>query len=126
MITKRQFREIIDRCPDGFTVSFIKWSHTENGLCLGRDICGVEEIDRFTRINDIDGKQILVVTFIETFDGISGTKQEFIDNYCGKGDGYINFRLQVDEGNGKTYTVEMIPELGDIGYSDEIATIYFK
>ena len=61
------------------------------------NLVSVREIDRFTRFNDIDGKKITVVTFVDDFDELMGTPEEIINMFCGKDDGYIEFRLEVED-----------------------------
>jgi hypothetical protein len=132
MITKQKFREIVGHCPKGFKIEFRKWSHMEEGCQpnLGYkgmpNLVSVREVDRFTRFNDIDGKKVTTVTFVDDFDEFVDTPENIISNFCGSDDGYIEFRLEVDEGNGKTHTIEMVPEVGDTGWSDRIMNIFFE
>lgn len=132
MITKQRFKEIVERCPEGFKIMFKKWSHMEEGCkpYLGYkgmpNIVSIREIDRFTRMNDIDGKKITVVTFVDDFDEFTGTPQEIINKFCGDSDGYIEFRLEVEDGNSKSHTIEIIPEVGDTGWSDMVMCIDFE
>ena len=132
MITRNEFRNIVNRCPAGFKIEFKKWSHMEEGWNPNLsyrgmpNIVSVREIDRFNRFNDIDGKPITVITFVDDFDELIDTPENIIDTFCGNGDGYIEFRLEVEDDNGKSHTIEMIPETGDTGWSDRIMCIDFE
>lgn len=133
MITRNEFRSIINRCPDGWTITFIKWEHIEDIEEIKKStsywmpsIVGLTEVDRFTRYNDIDGKPITVITFVEDDEHDGEPKEDIINKFSPEGDGYIEFRIEVEDSDGKSYTIEMTPEVGDFGYSDRDMHIDFE
>ena len=133
MITRNEFRNIVNRCPDGWTITFIKWEHIEDIEERKKStsywmpsIVGLTEVDRFTRYNDIDGKPITVITFVEDDEHDGEPKEDIIKKFCPEGDGYIEFRIEVEDSDGKSYTIVMTPEVGDFGYSDRDMHIDFE
>ena len=75
MITVKRFKEIINSCPDNWTIIFRKWEHmspTPDGSYKGykgfRNIVGVKIVDIFDRINDIDGNIIRTIIVEDDID----------------------------------------------------------
>lgn len=134
MITVKRFKEIINSCPDNWTIIFRKWEHmspTPNGPYKGykgfRNIVGVKIVDIFDRINDIDGNKIRTIIVEDDIDdNLMGFPHEIIEKiiYFLNDNDCINFNLQVEETPGH---LDLIPlndvEVIDKGYSDKIMLI---
>lgn len=134
MITVKRFKEIINSCPDNWTIIFRKWEHmspTPNGPYKGykgfRNIVGVKIVDIFDRINDIDGNKIRTIIVEDDIDdNLMGFPHEIIEKiiYFLNDNDCINFNLQVEETPGH---LDLIPlndvEIIDKGYSDKIMLI---
>ena len=134
MITVKRFKEIINSCPDNWTIIFRKWEHmssTPNGHYKGykgfRNIVGVKIVDIFDRINDIDGNKIRTIIVEDDIDdNLMGFPHEIIEKiiYFLNDNDCINFNLQVEETPGH---LDLIPlndvEVIDKGYSDKIMLI---
>lgn len=134
MITVKRFKEIINSCPDNWTIIFRKWEHmspTPDGSYKGykgfRNIVGVKIIDIFDRINDIDGNKIRTIIVEDDIDdNLMGFPHEIIEKiiYFLNDNDCINFNLQVEETPGH---LDLIPlndvEVIDKGYSDKIMLI---
>ena len=68
MITVKRFKEIINSCPDNWTIIFRKWEHispTPDGPYRGykgfQNIVGVKIVDIVDRIDDISGNIIRTI-----------------------------------------------------------------
>lgn len=134
MITVKRFKEIINSCPDNWTIIFRKWEHmspTPDGSYKGykgfRNIVGVKIVDIFDRINDIDGNTIRTIIVEDDIDdNLMGFRNEIIEKiiYFLNDDDCVNFNLQVEETPGH---LDLIPlhdiEIVDKGYSDKIMLI---
>ncbi len=134
MITVKRFKEIINSCPDNWTIIFRKWEHmspTPDGSYKGykgfRNIVGVKIVDIFDRINDIDGNKIRTIIVEDDIDdNLMGFRNEIIEKiiYFLKDNDCIEFNLQVEETPGH---LDLIPlsdiEIIDKGYSDKIMLI---
>lgn len=138
MITVKRFKEIINSCPDNWTIIFRKCEHispTPDGPYKGykgfRNIVGVKIVDIFDRINDIDGNKIRTIIVEDDIDDniddiLMGCPNEIIEKtiYFLNDNDCINFNLQVEETPGH---LDLIPlndvEIIDKGYSDKIMII---
>lgn len=134
MITVKRFKEIINSCPDNWTIIFRKWEHmspTPDGSYKGykgfRNIVGVKIVDIFDRINDIDGNKIRTIIVEDDIDdNLMGFRNEIIEKiiYFLNDNDCVNFNLQVEETPGH---LDLIPlndiEIIDKGYSDKIMLI---
>lgn len=134
MITVKRFKEIINSCPDNWTIIFRKWEHmspTPNGTYKGykgfRNIVGVKIIDIFDRINDIDGNKIRTIIVEDDIDdNLMGFRNEIIEKiiYFLNDNDCVNFKLQVEETPGHLDTIPLHDiEIIDKGYSDKIMLI---
>ena len=134
MITVKRFKEIINSCPDNWTIIFRKWEHmsqtpddTYKGYKGFRNIVGVKIVDIADRINDIDGGIIRTIIVEDDIDdNLMGFPHEIIEKiiYFLKDNDCIDFNLQVEETPGH---LDLIPlndvEVIDKGYSDKIMLI---
>lgn len=134
MITVKRFKEIINSCPDNWTIIFRKWEHmspTPDGSYKGykgfRNIVGVKIVDIVDRINDIDGNTIRTIIVEDDIDeNLMGFRNEIIEKiiYFLNDNDCVNFNLQVEETPGH---LDLIPlnniEIIDKGYSDKIMLI---
>ena len=134
MITVKRFKEIINSCPDDWTIIFRKWEHmssTPDGSYKGykgfQNILGVKIVDIFDRTNDIDGNIIRTIIVEDDIDdNLTGFPYEIIEKiiYFLKDNDCITFNLQVEETPGH---LDLIPlhdaEIIDYGYSDKIMLI---
>ena len=134
MITVKRFKEIINSCPDNWTIIFRKWEHMSptpdgsyNGYKGFRNIVGVKIVDIFDRINDIDGNKIRTIIVEDDIDdNLMGFRNEIIEKiiYFLNDNDCVNFNLQVEETPGH---LDLIPlndiEIIDKGYSDKIMLI---
>jgi len=134
MITVKRFKEIINSCPDNWTIIFRKWEHkspTQDGPYQGYkgypNIVGVKIVDVSDRIDDIDGNKIRTIIVEDDIDdNLAGFPNEIIEKIiCSLNDNdYIKFNLQVEETPGH---LDLIPlqdvEIIDKGYSDKIMLI---
>ena len=134
MITVKRFKEIINSCPDNWTIIFRKWEHisqTPDGPYKGykgfRNIVGVKIVNIVERINEIDGNTIRTIIVEDDIDeDLTGGSNEIIEKtiYFLKDNDYIQFNLQVEETPGH---LDLIPlksiEIMDKGYSDKIILI---
>lgn len=134
MITVKRFKEIINSCPDNWTIIFRKWEHmspTPDGPYKGykgfRNIVGVKIVDIFDRINDIDGNKIRTIIVEDDIDdNLMGFPHEIIEKiiYFLNDNDCVEFNLQVEETPGH---LDLIPlsdiEIMDKGYSDKIMLI---
>lgn len=134
MITVKRFKEIINSCPDNWTIIFRKWEHkspTQDGTYQGYkgypNIVGVKIIDISDRINDIEGGKIRTIIVEDDIDDdLTGNPQEILEKITnGLNDNdVIDFNLQVEETPGH---LDLIPlqdvEIVDTGYSDKIMLI---
>ena len=134
MITVKRFKEIINSCPDNWTIIFRKWEHmssTPDGTYKGykgfRNIVGVKIVDILDRTNDIDGNIIRTIIVEDDIDdNLTGFPNEIIEKiiYFLKDNDCITFNLQVEETPGH---LDLIPlqdvEIIDYGYSDKIMLI---
>ena len=132
MITKQEFRDMVNKCPDDFEIRFVKWSHIDEEMINSKsfrgwpNITGVKIGEKEFRHNDTDGKPIIIMNCIEDDDSedMTFTKQEVID-MCGVNEGYIDFQVCIEYKDGKYDFIKMKPSIGDFGYSDRIMTITF-
>lgn len=134
MITVKRFKEIINSCPDNWTIIFRKWEHmspTPDGSYKGykgfRNIVGVKIVDIFDRINEIDGNTIRTIIVEDDIDdNLMGFRNEIIEKiiYFLNDNDCVEFNLQVEETPGH---LDLIPlndiEIIDKGYSDKIMLI---
>lgn len=134
MITVKRFKEIINSCPDNWTIIFRKWEHmspTPDGPYKGykgfRNIVGVKIVDIFDRINEIDGNTIRTIIVEDDIDdNLMGFRNEIIEKiiYFLNDNDCVEFNLQVEETPGH---IDLIPlsdiEIMDKGYSDKIMLI---
>ena len=134
MITVKRFKEIINSCPDNWTIIFHKWEHMSStpddsykGYKGFPNIVGVKIVDIFDRTNDIDGNIIRTIIVEDDIDDdLTGFPNEIIEKiiYFLKDNDCITFNLQVEETPGH---LDLIPlhdaEIIDYGYSDKIMLI---
>lgn len=134
MITVKRFKEIINSCPDNWTIFFRKWEHmssTPDGPYKGYkgfpNIVGVKIVDILDRTNDIDGNIIRTIIVEDDIDdNLTGFPNEIIEKiiYFLKDNDCITFNLQVEETPGH---LDLIPlhdaEIIDKGYSDKVMLI---
>lgn len=134
MITVKRFKEIINSCPDNWTIIFRKWEHisqTPDGPYKGykgfRNIVGVKIVNIIDRTNEIDGNIIRTIIVKDDIDeDLTGGSNEIIEKtiYFLKDTDCIEFNLQVEETPGH---LDLIPlsdiEIVDKGYSDKIMLI---
>ena len=134
MITVKRFKEIINSCPDNWTIIFHKWEHMSStpddsykGYKGFPNIVGVKIVDIFDRTNDIDGNIIRTIIVEDDIDDdLTGFPNEIIEKiiYFLKDNDCIEFNLQVEETPGH---LDLIPlksiEIMDKGYSDKIMLI---
>ena len=134
MITVKRFKEIINSCPDNWTIIFRKWEHmspTPDGSYKGykgfRNIVGVKIVNIVERINEIDGNTIRTIIVEDDIDdNLMGFPHEIIEKiiYFLNDNDCVNFNLQVEETTGH---LDLIPlhdiEIIDKGYSDKIMLI---
>lgn len=134
MITVKRFKEIINSCPDNWTIIFRKWEHmspTPDGSYKGykgfRNIVGVKIVNIVERINEIDGNTIRTIIVEDDIDdNLMGFRNEIIEKiiYFLNDNDCVEFNLQVEETPGR---LDLIPlndiEIMDKGYSDKIMLI---
>ena len=134
MITVKRFKEIINSCPDNWTIIFRKWEHmssTPDGPYKGykgfRNIVGVKIVDIFDQTNDIDGNIIRTIVVEDDIDdNLTGFPNEIIEKiiYFLKDNDCITFNLQVEETPGHLDLIKLHDaEIIDKGYSDKIMLI---
>jgi hypothetical protein len=134
MITVKRFKEIINSCPDNWTIIFRKWEHmspTPDGPYRGykcfQNIVGVKIVDIIDRIDDISGNIIRTIIIEDDIDeDLTGFPNEIVEEiiYFLKDNDFIEFNLKVEETPGH---IDLIPlkslEIIDKGYSDKIMLI---
>jgi hypothetical protein len=131
MITVKRFKEIINSCPDNWTIIFRKWEHmspTPDGGYKGfQKIVGVKIVDIIDRIDDISGNIIRTIIIEDDIDeDLTGFPNEIVEEiiYFLKDNDCIEFNLKVEETHGH---IDLIPlkslEIIDKGYSDKIMLI---
>ena len=134
MITVKRFKEIINSCPDNWTIIFHKWEHMSStpddsykGYKGFPNIVGVKIVNIVERINEIDGNIIRTIIVEDDIDdNLMGFRNEIIEKiiYFLKDNDCIEFNLQVEETPGH---LDLIPlndiEIIDKGYSDKIMLI---
>jgi hypothetical protein len=134
MITVKRFKEIINSCPDNWTIIFRKWEHisqTPDGPYKGykgfQNIVGVKIVNIIDRTNEIDGNIIRTIIVKDDIDDdLTGGSNEIIEKtiYFLKDTDCVEFNLQVEETPGH---LDLIPlksiEIMDKGYSDKIMLI---
>lgn len=133
MITVNRLKEIINSCPDNWTIVFRKWEHmspTYEGPYQGYkgfpNIVGIKIIDISDRIDDIEGNKIRTIIVEDDIDeDLTGNPQEILEKITNGLDDndVINFKIQVEETPGHLDLIKLNIEAGDTGYSDKIMII---
>lgn len=129
MITVKEFKDIINHCPEGWNIEFSKWEHMSeqpDGRYQGYkgwpNLCGIEVKDEHDRIDDITGRTIRKFICEDCIDGTwFNDKQECIDRFTKNlsDTDFIEFVLEVEEVPGHFDYIELEITEGDKSYSDK-------
>lgn len=134
MITVKEFQNILNECPNDWTITFKKWEHGNPEDFMKRNhypmpnrvSVKIQEIT--SRYNDMGGKIYTIVMEDDFDDDFTMSPEDMVKFFCNEKDDndLLDFVLYTEDTPGHYNHVPLNVEEGDKGYSDRNMNIEFE